>query len=41
MHPGGVNMLMGDGSVNSLAETIDHFVYNAMGTTAGGESVQQ
>jgi len=41
MHPGGVNMLMGDGSVSFVPETIDHFVFNAMGTTAGGETPQQ
>jgi prepilin-type N-terminal cleavage/methylation domain-containing protein len=38
MHPGGASLLLGDGSVNFYSETIDTFVYNAMGTTAGGET---
>jgi prepilin-type processing-associated H-X9-DG protein len=38
MHPGGVNMLMGDGSVHFVPATIDYFVYNELGTTAGGEA---
>jgi prepilin-type N-terminal cleavage/methylation domain-containing protein/prepilin-type processing-associated H-X9-DG protein len=40
-HPGGAHLLMGDGSVSFVAETIDVFVYNAMGTTAGGETITQ
>jgi prepilin-type N-terminal cleavage/methylation domain-containing protein len=41
-HAGGiVNFLMGDGAVIGISDTIDYFVYNAYGTTAGGESVQQ
>ncbi|MBW3598505.1 MAG: DUF1559 domain-containing protein [Planctomycetes bacterium] len=36
-HPGGVNMLLGDGSVRFLAETIDLAVYRAAATRAGGE----
>ncbi len=39
-HAGGiVNFLMGDGSVIGVSETIDYFVYNAYGTTAGGETL--
>ena len=32
---------MGDGSVSFVNEQIDVFVYNAMGTTAGGETTTQ
>ena len=39
-HPGGAHLMMGDGSVSFVAETIDTYVYNAMGTTAGGETAQ-
>jgi prepilin-type N-terminal cleavage/methylation domain-containing protein/prepilin-type processing-associated H-X9-DG protein len=39
-HPGGVNLLMGDGSVHFCAETIDFQVYNALGTRAGNEVAQ-
>jgi prepilin-type processing-associated H-X9-DG protein len=39
-HAGGVvNMLMGDGSVQGMSDTVDYFVYNAYGTTAGGETL--
>jgi prepilin-type processing-associated H-X9-DG protein len=39
-HAGGiVNFLMGDGSVQGMSDTIDYFVYNAYGTTAGGETL--
>jgi prepilin-type N-terminal cleavage/methylation domain-containing protein/prepilin-type processing-associated H-X9-DG protein len=38
LHPGGANMLLGDGSVRFVSETIDYFVWNENGTTAGGES---
>jgi prepilin-type N-terminal cleavage/methylation domain-containing protein len=37
MHPGGANMMMGDASVRFVEETIDFFVWNEFGTTAGGE----
>jgi hypothetical protein len=40
-HPGGAHLMLGDGSVNFVAETIDVFVYNAMGTTGGSETVIQ
>lgn len=37
-HPGGANMTMGDGSVRFVSETIDYFVWNEFGTTAGNET---
>jgi prepilin-type N-terminal cleavage/methylation domain-containing protein/prepilin-type processing-associated H-X9-DG protein len=37
-HPGGVNLLMGDGSVQFVQETIDYPLYNAMGTRAAGDN---
>jgi prepilin-type N-terminal cleavage/methylation domain-containing protein len=39
MHPGGANFVMGDASVQFIQETIDYFVYNRLGSKAGGESV--
>jgi len=39
-HPGGVNTAMGDASVRFLSETINYQTYQALGTRAGGESVQ-
>jgi prepilin-type N-terminal cleavage/methylation domain-containing protein/prepilin-type processing-associated H-X9-DG protein len=36
-HPGGVNALMGDGSVRFAKSTIDGMAWRAMGTVAGGE----
>jgi prepilin-type N-terminal cleavage/methylation domain-containing protein len=41
MHPGGAHLCMGDGSVTFVNEQIDVFVYNALGTTAGGETLTQ
>ena len=41
MHPGGVNVCMLDGSVHFVDETIDWNVWQAMGTTAGGEVVAE
>jgi len=38
-HPGGVNGLMGDGSVRFVAETIDQAVWRGLGTRNGGELV--
>jgi prepilin-type N-terminal cleavage/methylation domain-containing protein/prepilin-type processing-associated H-X9-DG protein len=38
-HPGGVNVLMADGSVHFFSETIDFQLFNALGTRAGGEIV--
>jgi prepilin-type processing-associated H-X9-DG protein len=41
MHPGGANMLMGDGSVQFVSEEIDYYTWNEMGSTAGGEVPSQ
>jgi prepilin-type processing-associated H-X9-DG protein len=38
-HPGGVNSLMGDGSVHFISESIDADVWRALGTRSGRESV--
>ncbi len=38
LHPGGAQFCMGDGSVSFKSEAIDHYVYAAMGTRAGGLS---
>lgn len=37
-HPGGVNFVMGDGSVVFLSETISYTLLNALGTRAGEEA---
>jgi prepilin-type N-terminal cleavage/methylation domain-containing protein/prepilin-type processing-associated H-X9-DG protein len=37
-HPGGINVAMGDGSVQFLHETMDYLMYNAMGTRAANDS---
>jgi prepilin-type N-terminal cleavage/methylation domain-containing protein/prepilin-type processing-associated H-X9-DG protein len=39
-HPGGVNLLMGDGSVQFIQETIDYFLYNALGSRAASENAE-
>jgi prepilin-type N-terminal cleavage/methylation domain-containing protein/prepilin-type processing-associated H-X9-DG protein len=39
-HPGGVNLLMGDGSVPFIGETIDYYLYNALGTRAAGDALK-
>ncbi len=36
-HPGGVNILLGDGSVRFIKNTINGFVWRGVGTVAGGE----
>ena len=36
-HPGGVNTLLGDGSVRFVKSTIDGMVWRSVGTVAGGE----
>ena len=36
-HPGGLNFLMGDGSVDFVSEAIDLTIYQDMATCAGGE----
>lgn len=38
-HPGGVHVAMMDGSVRPVANAIDQWVWRALGTRAGGESV--
>jgi prepilin-type N-terminal cleavage/methylation domain-containing protein/prepilin-type processing-associated H-X9-DG protein len=38
-HPGGVNVLMGDGSVRFLKDTVNGASWRALGTASGGEVV--
>jgi len=38
-HPGGVNALLGDGSVRFVKESIDGFTWRSLGSPAGGEVV--
>ncbi len=38
-HAGGVQALLGDGSARFFAETINGFVWRALGTVAGGEPI--
>jgi len=38
-HPGGCNMLFGDGSVKFLKQTISKFTYASLGSRAGGEVI--
>jgi len=38
-HPGGVQSLLGDGSVRFVEDTIDGFVWRALGTVGGGEVI--
>ena len=38
-HPGGVNVLMGDGSVKFIKSSIDGMVWRGLGTVAGGEVI--
>jgi prepilin-type N-terminal cleavage/methylation domain-containing protein len=37
-HPGGVHSLMGDGSVHFIGDTINPWIWRAMGTIAGNEA---
>jgi prepilin-type processing-associated H-X9-DG protein len=39
MHPQGANFVMADGSVHFLNDTIEHRVFAALGSRAGGETV--
>ncbi|MGC8639974.1 MAG: H-X9-DG-CTERM domain-containing protein [Isosphaeraceae bacterium] len=39
-HPGGVNVLMGDGSVRFVRESVSRAVWRALGTRNGGELVE-
>src|SRR5262249_31004822 len=38
-HPGGVNMVMGDGSVRFIKNSISHYAWGGMATIAGGEVI--
>ena len=38
-HPGGVNLLLADGSVRFIKDSIDRTVWRAMGTISGGEVI--
>jgi prepilin-type processing-associated H-X9-DG protein len=38
-HPGGVNALLGDGSVRFLKETIDGNTFRALGSVNGSEII--
>jgi prepilin-type N-terminal cleavage/methylation domain-containing protein/prepilin-type processing-associated H-X9-DG protein len=38
-HPGGVNVLMADGSVRFIKNTVNGFTWRALGTIAGGEVI--
>jgi prepilin-type processing-associated H-X9-DG protein len=38
-HPGGVNMVMGDGSVRFIKNSISHYAWGGMATIAGGEII--
>ena len=40
-HPGGCNVLMGDGSVRFISEEINQLTWLAMATRAGGETVDE
>ncbi len=39
VHPGGANFVLGDASVRFLPDTIDYYVYNALGSRAGRETL--
>ncbi len=38
-HPGGVNVLMGDGQVRFVGDGVDEKIWRAVGTRAGGEPI--
>jgi len=38
-HPGGVNLLLGDGSVRFIKDTIERAIWRALGTVSGGEVI--
>ena len=38
-HPGGVNVLLGDGSVRFIKSSVDGMVWRALGSVAGGEVI--
>jgi prepilin-type processing-associated H-X9-DG protein len=37
-HPGGVNVLMGDGKVHFVSDSVDVLVWRAVSTRSGGEA---
>jgi prepilin-type processing-associated H-X9-DG protein len=39
LHPGGVNLLFGDGSVRFVKSSVDLVTWRALGTRKGGEVV--
>ena len=39
-HPGGVNVMFGDGSVHFINDTIALFTWQALGSMGGGETLQ-
>ena len=41
LHPGGVNVVMGDGSVRLINETIDRQTWRGLGSRSGGELLEQ
>jgi prepilin-type processing-associated H-X9-DG protein len=38
-HPGGVNAMMGDGSVRFIKNTVSLVTWRALGTRNGGETI--
>ena len=38
-HPGGINVLLGDGSVRFVKSTVNGLTWRALGTVSGGEVV--
>jgi prepilin-type N-terminal cleavage/methylation domain-containing protein/prepilin-type processing-associated H-X9-DG protein len=40
-HPGGVNLLLGDGSVQFIPDTVDFTTWRALSTRSGGEILQE
>jgi prepilin-type processing-associated H-X9-DG protein len=38
-HPGGANLLFADGSVHFMKQTVNFFLYNGLGSRAGGEVI--
>jgi prepilin-type processing-associated H-X9-DG protein len=38
-HPGGVNLMIGDGSVRFVKASINANIWTALGTVAGGEVI--
>ncbi|MDE2508097.1 MAG: DUF1559 domain-containing protein, partial [Planctomycetota bacterium] len=38
-HPGGVNMMMGDGSARFIKDSVNLITWRALGTRNGGEAI--